>query len=263
MSSKFLARCRLAALVLLLPFLFSRPAAAAIDFTDLWWNPAESGWGVTFTQADDFLFATFFIHGPSLEPVWYTGQLTRASNGVWSGPLYLTAASYFGAPWNPAQTANSQVGTATFTPASEFNGTLTYNVGAFPVFKHITRQTLQTIAAAGSYLGGIVTDVTNCSNPLLNQTTRLYADFTVTQVPGSQLQIDFFPATGGTYRMAGLYIQDGQLFRIPSAAYTGPSLSTTASVSKVKVTSQGFEGQWVATVNGGCTENGYFSAVLR
>ncbi len=262
MTFRFVARCRLAALALLLPLLLARPAAA-VDFTDLWWNPAESGWGVTFTQADDFLFATFFIHGPSLEPVWYTGELTRAADGVWSGPLYFTVGSYFGVPWNPAQTASSQVGTVTFTPASDLNGTLTYNVGAVNVIKTITRQTLKTIAIGGNYLGGIVTDVYNCGNPLLNQTVRFYSDFTVTQTTGGQLQIDFLPASGGTYRMVGPYLQDGQLFRIPNAAYTGPSFATFASVTQVKATAQGFEGQWIATVNAGCTEAGYFSAVLR
>ena len=162
-----------------------RPAAA-VDFTDLWWNSGESGWGVNFIQADDFIFATFFIYGTALEPTWYSGQLTEGSNGVWSGPLYLTAGSYFGAPWNPGQRATSQVGTVTFTPATAVGGTLTYNVGGIVVTKAITRQTLQTIVIGGGYFGGIYTDLYNCNNPLNNQSYRLYSEFTVAQTAGGQ-----------------------------------------------------------------------------
>ena len=33
----------------------------AADYTDLWWNPAEGGWGVNLVQSDNFMFVTFFI----------------------------------------------------------------------------------------------------------------------------------------------------------------------------------------------------------
>ncbi len=53
------------------------PAAAATDYTDIWWNAAESGWGVNFVQSDQFMFATFFVFGQGGTPTWYTGQLNR------------------------------------------------------------------------------------------------------------------------------------------------------------------------------------------
>ncbi len=254
---------RATAVVLLLAFACVRPATA-VDFTDLWWNSGESGWGVNFIQADDFIFATFFIYGTALEPTWYSGQMTQGANGVWSGPLYLTAGSYFGAPWNPGQRATSQVGTVTFTPDTAVSGTLTYNVGGIVVTKTITRQTLQTIAVGGGYFGGIYTDVYNCNNSLNNQSYRLYSDFTVAQTAAGQMQIDFAVQGGGTCSMRGAYAQDGQLFRMPAALYTCTNgLSTTANVTQIKATAQGIEGQWIAAVNQGCTEAGYWSAVLK
>ena len=237
--------------------------AIAVDWTDLLWNPLESGWGVNFVQAGNFIFATFFIYGEALQPTWYTGQMNIDNNGIWSGPLYLTAGSYYGGPWVPGQRATAQVGTVTFTPNSATGGTLTYNVGTVTVTKQVTRQTLQTIALGGEYFGGIVADVTNCTNPQNNQTVRLYSQLTVTQTAGGLLQIDFGVGNGGTCRMVGNFVQAGQLFRILNAAYTCTTgLSTTASVSQIKATNQGIEGQWVAGVNAGCTESGYFSAVL-
>ena len=31
-------------------------------FSDLWWNPAESGWGVTVDHQQDVMFLMFFIY---------------------------------------------------------------------------------------------------------------------------------------------------------------------------------------------------------
>jgi hypothetical protein len=252
------------AAALLLALACLRPAAAATDYTDLWWNASENGWGANFVQADDFIFVTFFIYGPTLQPTWYSGQMTRAATGAWTGPLYLTSGSYFGAPWNPAERTTAAVGTVTFSPLSATAGTLTYNVGTINVAKTITRQTLKTIAVGGTYLGGIYGDVYNCQNPLLNQTYRAFADFAVIQSANGQLQIDFSVQGGGTCSMRGPSIQDGQLFRISAANYTCTNgLVTTALVTNVKATMQGFEGQWIANVNFGCVEEGYWSGVLK
>ena len=159
-----------------------RPAAAATDYTDLWWNAGESGWGANFIQADDFIFVTFFIYGPDAAAhVVLRADDARRHGDVWTGPLYLTSGSYFGAPWNPAQRTTAQVGTVTFAPLSAVAGTLTYNVGTINVAKTITRQTLKTIIVGGTYLGGIYGDVYNCQNPLLNQTYRAFADFAAIQ----------------------------------------------------------------------------------
>ncbi len=49
------------------------PAAAAsgYDMSDLWWNPAESGWGIQFVQQRDVIFATLYVYDASGAPVWY------------------------------------------------------------------------------------------------------------------------------------------------------------------------------------------------
>ena len=253
---------RTLAVAVALAFCVVRPAAAT-DYTDIWWNSLESGWGVNFIQADDFIFATFFIYGPALQPVWYTGQMSRDSNGVWSGPLYLTAGTYFGAPWNPAQRTAGQVGTVTFSPSSSHGGMLTYNVDNVVVTRQLTRQTLKTIVLGGGYFGGVVADVYNCTNPLHNATVRFFAEVVATQTTGGVIQLDF--TTGNdTCSIVGNYLQDGQLYRIPVAAYTcANGLSTTAAVSELKATNFGLEGRWIAPVSGGCTEAGTFSFVLR
>ena len=247
---------------ILLSFAIVRPAAA-VDYTDLWVAQNELGWGVNLDQSDNFIFATFFIYGPDQQPTWYSGELTKGPNGVWSGPLYLSTGSYFGAPWNSAQKTIGQVGTVTFTPSSSYAGTLTYNVGAVNVAKVISRLTLTTIALGGSYSGALISIFSNCNDPSQNGSVRNFYDLAVAQVAGGSLQLDF-TLSGGSCRMTGTYIQDGQLYRVPNGAYTcSPSFSSSVQLSQVKQTAQGIEGQWVAPIAAGCVETGYFSAVLN
>lgn len=244
-----------------------RPAAAT-DWTDIWWAIPEVGWGVNFVQSDRFIFATFYLHDANLQPEWYTGEMSSNADGdVWSGPLYRTTGSYFGAPWNGAQTNTQPVGTVTFTRTSSYTGTLTYNVGAVNVTKQITRLTLTGIRLGAVYRGGFVSYLDRCDNSANNGVARVWTDIAVTQTESGGLTLDFYTdgyASGAiTCRVTGSSIQNGLLFRIPDAAYTcGTTFATTALVTQIKATAQGIEGQWQAQFPAGCVESAYFSAVL-
>ena len=74
--------------------------AIAADYTDIWYNPAEPGWGVNLVQSDNFLFATFFIYAQNGSPTWYTAQLTW-DGSKFTGGLYATAGTWFAVPWQP------------------------------------------------------------------------------------------------------------------------------------------------------------------
>lgn len=253
---------RVAALTLALAgAVVATPASAAPDLVDLWWNPSEPGWGVNFVQADSFIFATFFVYGPTNKPMWYTGQLTRDANGIWKGPLYESSGSYFGAVFNPTLRAINQVGDASFSPINESAGALTYNVGSVVVTKTIQRQTLQKIDIDGTFIGALVTDVYNCDDGRPLTTSRRFVDGSASRVTGGATKIDFSFATGGSCSFNGNATQAGRVFRIDNATYTcGTGLAT---MYELKATSLGFEGRWTAPVPGGCTEYGVFSMVQR
>ncbi len=89
---------------------------------------ANRGWGVNLVQAQSVMFATFFVYGPGNVPTWYTAVLYADANGNFSGNLYATVGTYFGAPWVPGNLVNTQVGTASFVPSSPYQGTLTYSL---------------------------------------------------------------------------------------------------------------------------------------
>ena len=48
---------RLRSLLAILILVSALPSRAT-EYTDLWWNPAESGWGLTITHQGNVLFLT-------------------------------------------------------------------------------------------------------------------------------------------------------------------------------------------------------------
>jgi hypothetical protein len=257
---------RLAAL-LLVSLAVAQPAAA-VDFTDIWYNPNEGGWGVNLVQSDDFMFATFFIYGPTSQPpgnapTWYTAQLRLQSNGTWTGPVYLTTGTYFGNPWNTANNSVTQVGTATFSPTSAITGTLAYNVGAVSVTKSIQRQTLTTIPIGGSYQGTYRSVYSNCNDSSLNGPVIYDSKWTVNQTFGGP--ITFSVTSKDPFTMSGSYFQTGTLYSMPNATYNLAGKTMTVTVTQIKATSQGLEGTWSANVGAaypGCVETAYFSLLF-
>ena len=49
---------------------------ASGPLTGLWWNPQESGWGVTITQQYNVLYSTFFTYDKAGLPIWYAASCT-------------------------------------------------------------------------------------------------------------------------------------------------------------------------------------------
>src|SRR5688572_8630336 len=140
--------------------LAARATTPTTDFSDLWYNANEEGWGVTITQQNDILFVTLFVYGPNNQPKWYVGPATfflgsSVTGAVtFSGPLYEATGPYFGAPvFNEAAVAPTPVGTVSFTAGQISTGTLSYTVNGVTVTKTITRQTWRVENLSGVYVG--------------------------------------------------------------------------------------------------------------
>ena len=94
-------------------------ATAATNYQDMWWIPAESGWGVNITQQDNTMFAVWFIYGSTGQPLWLVmsnAQRSGTSGNTFIGDLFQTTGTAFStAPFVPLQTSNvTRVGLATF-----------------------------------------------------------------------------------------------------------------------------------------------------
>jgi hypothetical protein len=116
--------------------------APLIDHTDLWWNPAESGWGVALTQKFQVIFAAWYVYGDSGQPLWYVVPncpVNAAGNGC-TGTLYRTTGPAFGPTFNATAVQPFEAGTATLNFTDANNGTLNYTVNGVTGSKAITRQ---------------------------------------------------------------------------------------------------------------------------
>jgi hypothetical protein len=118
-------------------------AVPAFDYSDLWWNAAEPGWGVNLVQhASNVVFAVMYTYDAGGKPTWFA-----LPGGSWTSPTTYTGALYrvtgpaFTTPaFNPASVNARAVGTATFSFSGRDAGTFTFSVDGQQVVKAITRQ---------------------------------------------------------------------------------------------------------------------------
>ncbi len=219
------------------------------NFTDLWWNPAESGWGVNIDQQGDVIFATFFVYGQDNQPVWYAGVLNlqgTGTNGVTSfaGDLYQTRGPWFTGSFNPAAVTQRKVGTASLQGTTN-GATLSYSVDAVLITKQIQRQTLRENVITGSYLGA-TTDVTSaCSNATSNGLiTNDVGVISIIQVA------DVVTIFAPTCTFTGTRIQQGQTTRLQNGVYSCKNgAQGVISFSDIYVEQSGIIGKYVGHDN--------------
>jgi len=247
--------------------------AEAVDYTDIWYNSAQPGYGFNLVESDDgkgapFLFATFFIYGSGGAPTWYTAQLAWNGTDAFTGNVYSTMGTFFAAPWNPTTFFAMQAGTASFkpNPNNDYQGTLTYTVtGVGSATVALVRQTLTPIATAGLYVGGQSGTYSACGMPANN---GAYLDNFELQVTHNVATGDVtmqFDYPGLTCLFIGKYAQNGKSLSIPNASYTcSDGTNVTAQVTEIRRSALGIEGRFSA--KGGfdnCTETAVFSGPLQ
>ncbi len=122
----------------------------ASNYQDMWWNPDESGWGISLTHQGNTIFAAWFTYDQVGTPLWLTvsAQLTPQP-GVYGGTLYRTTGPpYYSVPFNPASVTRAPVGAATLSFADGNNAILAYTLYGFTQAKHITREVFQAPGTA-------------------------------------------------------------------------------------------------------------------
>lgn len=138
-------------------------------FSDLWWNPAESGWGVTVDHQQDVMFLTFFIYRTDGSPYWVTALLrstgSDAAPFTYTGDVYENSGPYFGSSFNPAQVSARKVGSATFSASAISAATLVYTVNGVTVSKSLQRETLQNLDFSGAFNGVLNYELSGCPTP--------------------------------------------------------------------------------------------------
>ena len=272
----------------------SNLACATTNYTDMWWNPAESGWGVTLNQ--DYngpIFATFFVYATDGTPKWVVGILRLDSvSGIYSGDLLETKD---GAPlssqnFDPNAVRNSKVGDVSFTPKDASSGALAYSYQGSSVVKQITRQPLYTpdtvfnatflsFTPGGSAYRAIVEarnnaqcSTSNPANTTLGTTYRIFPtavtsnaiSFNIGQCD-SNAPVNTCVISSPLCMFTGSVSQIGRVLSVPGtlSCTTGTVFSGgltgnfTATFSEVEHTDAGDTGKLFVT-NGACKVQGIF-----
>lgn len=129
----------------------SAARTTSTNYQDLWWNTAESGWGINITHQDSTLFATLFTYDATGRDLWLVmSGGVRQPDGSYFGDLFRTAGSAFNArPFIPIGAADlTWVGTMRLRFSDGENATLTYTYNDAPVTKSITRQVFSSPVSA-------------------------------------------------------------------------------------------------------------------
>jgi hypothetical protein len=264
--TSMLRRFAAAFLALMAISLDAAATAYSTDYTDLWFNPNESGWGVNVIQQNDTMFATLFVYGPDNTARWYVASaITPASPGnqtTFSGPLYRTTGPWFGAAWTGVG-APITVGSMTFSFNSANTGTLQYSVDGVNVTKSIQRQVFAANNMTGNFLGGLTALSSQCSNGA-NTPILIFNQMTVQHSSANQVTItvNFFTqgGQGATCTFSGPYSQAGKMGTIIGnwSCTTGNLGQFTLSSIQTSVTG------WYARFFGSdqiCTYSGNFGGV--
>lgn len=110
------------------------------DYSDLWWNENESGWGVSITQQYGTIFATLFGYDSAGNPSWYIASDCRVFASGCGGDLYrVSGGSAATAAWNGSGLLVTKIGFVDFAFGSNTSGTMNFFIDGVAGSKAISR----------------------------------------------------------------------------------------------------------------------------
>jgi hypothetical protein len=248
------------------------------DPSGLWYDAAESGWGLTLQQQGEQVFAALYVYDDSHRPTWYVASNmqpatlftpTGALSNDATGTLYRTMGPWFGGAFDPAQVAVAPVGQIHVAYAADGKSLdVTYSIDGRSVSKTLRPQTWATDRAllAGNYAGGLF--VPNHSATCAPMTFTGNASASV-MTAGTNAQLDGVRISWGTgidtvCFLEAVYSQRGQLGALTGTLFCGPLAGAitigTVQVSGLQVSEHGFSGSATLTRDA-CTYGGHFGGV--
>jgi hypothetical protein len=249
------------------------------DYTDQWFNPAESGWGLGVQQQGSVIFAMLFVYGSDGNATWFVApdvEHVAGSAGAdsFTGTLYKTTGPVFtAAQFDSGAVRVTAVGTLAFNGQPDGTATVQYSVNSATVTKTIVRQSWRPVAGTATYTGGINVINSSCaantSNGIgafnLNVPINSTGAFTLSIGEGT---LDLgYALWGGTCRYTGTYTQAGRV-----GSSTGTSAcdgivvqsvaSGTMTLSNIRVMGRSFSAH-LSGNNAGCTFAGDIGGVRQ
>jgi hypothetical protein len=236
--------------------------ANAGQFTDLWFNPQEPGWGANVVQQLETAFVTLFVYGPDGAPTWYVASDAHViayagALPVFSGTLYRTRGPWHGGPFDPAKFNAVPVGTVSLETLSKDRLRIHYTAEGVTQVKEVVRQTWQEPLTIANYIGTFNLRQAPAGGAPPYGTLQFQADLLVHMESGAGfMRAD--DAFGRRCEYRGSYEQTGKLAKMAGSFSCTTSASGvqggtgTFEVTDFEVTANGFSGYlrtYSATVN--------------
>jgi hypothetical protein len=255
---------RLAGALLTLVYCALSQASTTVttDYSDLWWNADEPGWGANVIQQGDTLFVTLFIYDSQHNPTWLVAPATAyQGQSTFSGPLYQTKGSWYVETFNPAASASTALGALTFQATGVSSAVLTYNVGGFVITKKLVRLTWRSDGLAGLYLGAREGTWNGCGDAL-NGKVDSFASIGISQ-QGDDIQIR---DAGNRYTCSytGKIGQTGRFAVIEGMGVCDDHVNRFLQATEVQVSQIGFSMRYrMEAVGTDCTFTGYLGGMRQ
>jgi YVTN family beta-propeller protein len=116
--------------------------ALQVDYTDLWFNASEPGWGIALTQQASVIFAAWYVYDDFGNPVWYVvpNCAVDSTDTSCDGDVFKTKGPPLGTSFDPTQVNVLPAGHMFFNFTDPNNGQLNYLSDSLFVTKKITRE---------------------------------------------------------------------------------------------------------------------------
>ncbi len=120
-------------------FVFASGAAPSTDYSGLWWNPNESGNGVSITHLADTLFVAWYAFDTSGKPAWYVLTCSAFGTNSCSDTLYSASGPVLASTFDTSRVQLKTIGPATLTFSSSGNARITYLASGQTITKDFVR----------------------------------------------------------------------------------------------------------------------------
>lgn len=119
----------------------TQPPFPSIDYTGAWYNPNESGWGVSVVKGTSNVLGVIIYHyDPDHSPTWFIVQDgTWQNTTTFSGTLNRFTGPAYNEAFDAGMVAYAAVGNATLSFVSATEATLSYTVNGVMQTKSLSR----------------------------------------------------------------------------------------------------------------------------
>lgn len=233
------------------------------DYTDGWWVPSESGWGMNVLHQGDVMAIAFYVYDEANVPIWYLGVANYVDENIgYRGTLSLhRGTSFLISVFGPIPSGPTAIGIITFKPTSPYSANVNYSVGTTSIDKSMVRIAFSPIDFGGSFMGGVTGTVSGCTagsgTVAIEQTLIVSASVT-----NGQAQLVFTNNTGYCI-ITGALQQNGMLGAVPNGSFGCTSGSNgTATIDEWSVNRNSMSARY-QTRAGSCVEEGRVAGARR